>query len=171
MRKNAERNGPGFLETLEQSHGEILEQTARLDRLLTNLRYEGKPSFGKNLREAGQVSAFFEKRLMPHMRLEEKILFPFLEAHLPKLESFIHLLEWEHEDFRRTFGGFKLDLKKLTKGKREDGRSAFIETGVYLLYLLKHHLEAENLGLYRVIKKELRPGEKKKLAQTLRRRG
>ena len=69
---------------LEESHEEAFQKTDKFYGILINLRYEGKPSLGKNLREAAGVLKFFHGEHMRHTELEEHVLFPFVKTHVPK---------------------------------------------------------------------------------------
>lgn len=161
-----------ILELIEEGHTETLQKTDRLEEVLTNLRYEGKSSLGKNLREARELFDFFNEELIEHIAQEDEILFPFLKIHLPKLESVIGLLQAEHEDFRKKLEGFKFLLGEVKKEDRESERVQLIEKireqGTYLIYLLRHHIRAETEVIYKVAERELRPDEKEGLARQLR---
>ena len=45
-------------EIFEASHKSTLEEAERLRHVLTNLRYEGRPSFGRNIKETQGVLKF-----------------------------------------------------------------------------------------------------------------
>ena len=47
-----------LVQCLEESHQETLRRTDWFYEILLKLRYEGKPSLGKNLRDAGEVLKF-----------------------------------------------------------------------------------------------------------------
>lgn len=163
-----------ILELIEEGHTETLQKTDRLEEVLTNLRYEGKPSFGKNVREARELLDFFNEELIEHVAQEDEVLFPFLKTHLPKLESAIGLLQAEHEDFRKKLEGFKFLLGEVKKQDRESERAKLIEKiceqGTYLIYLLHNHIRAETEVIYKVAERELRPDEKKKLSKQVEER-
>ncbi len=46
---------------------------------------------------------FFDRELLPHLALEEKILFPYLIGSDEKLDAIIHELDQEHELLRGKF--------------------------------------------------------------------
>ncbi len=158
-------------EFLEDHHDETLQKTRHLQDILIHLQYEGKPSFGKNLKQAREVLRFFEHEVSDHMGEEEKILFPFLQAHVPKLEPLISLLCSEHRTFKKNLGCFKFLLAELAKSKSDMNRSKIMEkvkeTGNHLTYLLQSHLEEESEILYRAADRELRKDEKRELASKI----
>lgn len=156
---------------LENHHEETLRKADHLKEILIHLQYEGKPSLGKNLRKAGEILEFFQGEVNKHMEEEERILFPFLETHLPRLESLISLLRSEHQNFKRHASCFNFLLDRLEGEKDELEREKLIEklreTGMYLVYLLQGHLQEESEILYRAAEQQLKSDEKKKLAKQL----
>lgn len=159
---------------LEDEHEQTLEKTDLLQEILTNFRYEGRLSFGKNLKAARGVLRFFKKEVVEHIDLEERVLFPFLKTHFPKLDTAVHLLRAEHEDFRANLRAFELELRKLSGNRKDMNRGKIVdrirETGIYLIYLLRSHLRTESKSLYKVIDREIRQDEKKKLQNRVRER-
>ena len=150
---------------------ESLERAERLQEILRNLRYEGKASLGRNLREAEEVRGFFNEELNHYVRFEEEVVFPFLKTHLPRLEPMIWFLQAEHQDFRLNLETFKTRLEELAGSKNEMARLRVLEkiqeTGTYLIYLLRNHVRAENEYLYRVADRELRSEEKNRLIRQI----
>lgn len=157
----------GFIGTLEGAHTEVSDEIKRLEEAVHNLQFEGKASLGRNLKQIRAALTFFSSSLVKHIELEEKVLFPFLGSHIPKLESVIHLLIAEHEDFKRNYEDLGLFIDSLTDQTSEVDRTKMIkkiqETGTYMVYLLKNHLRVEDKGVYGVAQQELRAEEKKEL--------
>ena len=164
---------PKLNDLLEGGHMESLERAERLQEVLRNLRYEGKASLGRNLREAQEVQGFFNEELNHHVRFEEEVVFPFLKTHLPRLEPMIWFLQAEHQDFRLNLETFRCRLGELVKTKEEGARVRIIEkiqeTGTYLIYLFRNHIRAESEYLYQAAERELRSEEKNRLIQQLAR--
>ena len=156
---------------LENGHSDTLKQATHIQELLTKLRYEGRASFGRNVKEIRHAFIFFNLELSHHIQIEEDVIFPFLKIHIPKLESVIHLLEAEHADFGENLESFELSLKLLAKESADLNRGSLVEKirqlGTYLIYLLTSHARAENQSVYQVLMKELKPQEKKELAEKL----
>ena len=150
---------------------ESLQGAERLQQILRNLRYEGKASLGRNLKEMRKVQSFFNEELDHHVRFEEETVFPFLKSHLPRLEPVIWLLRAEHQDFRLNLETFKARLEEFVRTKNEPARPALLEkiqeTGTYLIYLLRNHIRAESEYLYQTAERELRSEEKNRLIRKL----
>ncbi|MBI4372939.1 MAG: hemerythrin domain-containing protein [Candidatus Omnitrophica bacterium] len=162
----------GLSEFLGEEHHSISQETDRFQEILTHLRYEGKACIGKNLKEVRETLKFFNSEVIQHMKFEEETLFPFLEVHIPKLESVIHLLHAEHEDFKRNLKSFELSIRELEKDASEpnDGKTLekIRELGIYLIYLIRNHIQAENESVYKIINQELRPSEKQELKRRIK---
>ncbi len=164
--------GPaGELEKMKDIHEELFEKVDRLNHALINLRYEGKANAGKNLKEAWEILCFFEKEVCVHVEAEEKFLFPFLEAHVPRLSPLSNLFQAEHEDFRKNLKRFRLALEDLYAEKGNHGRSESIdkvkEVGTYLIYLLRQHLPAEEESVYKAVYRELHEEEREELERLM----
>jgi hemerythrin-like domain-containing protein len=162
----------GCLAALEEEHRESFRETEKLSDVLTNMRYEGKLSFGKNLKEANRLRIFFNRVMNHHAEMEEKILFPFLERHVPKMETVIRLLRSEHSDFEKTLKEFNALLRAMAGEKDSVKRSLLMEKlqeiGTYLIYLLRHHLHNENESVYKTISRDLNQNEKEILVRKIR---
>ena len=161
-----------LVEILEGDYEETLEKIREFREILVNLRYEGRHRLGKNLREAREALGFFTGKLARHIEVEEKVVFPFLQRYLPKLDPLILLLGSEHEEFKKNLRSFQFWLKEAGGGKNHLDHGRLLEkvreTGNYLTYLLQNHLQEESGILYRVAENELRPGEKRELVKRVR---
>ncbi|MBI4358800.1 MAG: hemerythrin domain-containing protein [Candidatus Omnitrophica bacterium] len=156
-----------FLAQLEEAHKSAFGEIKKFEEAASNLQFEGKTSIGRNLKQVRSSLDFFRSSLLQHIDLEEKILFPFLKLHIPKLESVIHLVVTEHEDARRNFDDLELFLDSLSNQMSEMDRAKMMkkvqDTATYLVYLLKNHLRVEDKGIYEVAGHELKVEEKKEL--------
>ena len=152
---------------LQKNCAETVEMLENIKSALVKLRYEGKPSFGKNIKKTKGMLKFFNQELIRHSELEEKILFPFIKSHFPKLELKVHLLEMENEDFKKNVLRFSFLLNQTQKKNSGDRYGEWAQqvndTGMYLAYLLRHHLKARSKCIDKVIERELREDEKREL--------
>ncbi len=157
----------------EGKHGESLDHLDRFHEMLKCLRCEGKPHLGKNVREIGSMIVYFKSELESHLREEERVLFPFLERHMPKLQSLIYLLLSEHQDFRNSLEEMKALVRRLRKNGLEASISVWklYQRGVYFISLLRSHMWVESENLYRVADEELKPDEKRQLVQAMKEGG
>lgn len=145
---------------------DILNKTEILSELLCLLRFEGKTSEGKNLRSAQSTFQSFEKELIEHMGLEDKVIFNYIEKHVPKFEAVIYLLRSEHKDIIRNLKNFKTVISRFKTAKKSNRLKCLAEiqeSGTYLIYLLKNHVQAECDSLYRAVDKYLKKDEKEQL--------
>lgn len=159
------------LSHLEKEHAKALMHAENLSETLTRFHYEGKASFGKNIKMARNAGEYFSAFVLKHMEFEEKTLFPYLESHIPRVEPVIQLLVNEHDDFREKLSQFNKAVKKLNKkGSAPINWShmpPLIESGTYLVHLLRQHTTAERTSLYKFVNKYLRDDEKKELRDRL----
>ena len=164
--------GDGVLQALNNTHARALAEADQLEKALTNLQFEGKSSFGRNLKQVCAVCKFLQRDLMRHMQVEERIVFTFIETHLPKLERIIFLFRSEHLDFVRNLKAFKFQLQKLAEGRTESRRGTIIEdikiSGVYLVNLLKSHIYVEDECFCKMVECELSSSEKKILGEQIK---
>ena len=159
---------------LDETHTEALEKTDRLYELLTKLRYEGKFLFGRNLKEVRTLLRFFHQKLSGRMRSEERLLFPFLEVHVPKVAPVLRLLRSGGEDFRRNLRALHTFLGKLARTRTNHDYAEAVDqvigTGTYLVYLVRHYIRLERKSISKVIQKELRADERAALNKRFARR-
>ena len=148
----------------QKQHAEILRETNRFQALLTNLRYEGKPRFGVNIHQTRGILKFLKNEVTQQFRFEEKVLFPFLRRHIPKLEPAVRLLEAEHDEFQSQLKNFQKTFSRFTKVGQCDSKVSedLRETGTYLVYLLRHHINAES-RIYKATSENLRTDERAEL--------
>lgn len=162
-------SNPSIFGILEKDHKVTYLKLNQMDEALKKLRYEGKLNRGRNLSEIGELTDYFSQELNGHMREEEKVLFPFLRTHIPRLEPMVHLLSCEHDDFKESLGKIK---KTLNRCKKQSTASSLAieqicQNGTYLVCLLRSHMWVESRSLYKAADKELRADEKKKLIARL----
>lgn len=144
----------------------------RLSAALRDLRFEGAYNQKKNIREIGRLTRFFNGEVRRHMRLEERVLFPFIRSHIPRLDPILCLLLSEHQDFRNSL--YALRVAVSASGRpgldKADLVQRIHENGTYLNCLLRSHFWLETQSLYRIVDKELKPTERARLVRQLRQR-
>jgi len=158
--------GPDIIfRLLEKEQKNTSQNLNRLYEVLTRLRYEGKQHLGRNIRETRALLVFFRKEVQAHMQLEEKTLFPFIGAHIPRLEPIIFLLLSEHDDFRSSLEELRCDLAKIKGSTIYPSRTIdkVTDLGTYFICLCRNHMWAETQSLYKIAFKELQLAERRKL--------
>lgn len=151
---------------LEGNRKRILIEAARLEEVFFRLVYEGKLRSGRNLRKAEDVLVNFSTALRRHAAAQERVLYPFLQRHIPKFEPVTGLLISDH---RQLFSHFKNLGRMLCSLKRKNGSWSAGQTrrlreeGIYLTHFLRHHLKAEEQTVYRAVRTELKNEEREKL--------
>ena len=169
MLKSANIRSRNIFTILEKDHKKTLQNLNRFYEVLKNLRFEGKQDLGKNISEIREFVSYFKREIGAHMREEEKILFPFLQTHVPRLEPMVCLLLSEHEDFRNCLNYLTLFLSDFGKTGSDKARliHGLNEQGNYLVCLLRCHMWLETQSLYRAADRELHRSEKKQLIKQI----
>ncbi|OGW90861.1 MAG: hypothetical protein A3D28_06070 [Omnitrophica bacterium RIFCSPHIGHO2_02_FULL_63_14] len=161
---------PSIHRILEKDHGETLKKLDAFDDVLKRLRYEGKASLGRNVRDANELVGYFERTLLGHMKEEERVLFPFMRKRIPRLEPLICLLLSEHDDLRQKLRRLRSTLKSC--GRASTPRAvglldAVCHDGTFLICLLHSHMSVETGTLYKAADRTLRPFEKEMLLRRI----
>lgn len=155
--------------SLEQFHKKTLSHIDQFTIALQEFCYEGKVSHNKNFKKIQQHIVFFHDELLLHMAMDEKVVFPFLEKHIPRLEPVLRFLKAEHTEFRESLGSFEKIFKALSGGIDEArGRRSveqLRERGIYLICLIRNHIQSENESVYRVMNEDLKDKEKEELSR------
>ncbi len=156
---------------IEQDHKECLRKTDQLYDAMTNLRFEGKAAFGRNINDVKKILDFFDGNFVPHMKLES-IIFSYLETHIPRLESIIKILRAEHNELKVNLEVLQFLIDELLKEKNEFKHTQTIEKlkdkTTYFIYLLRNHIQAEDESIYRIIDQGLHEDEKRELLKKIR---
>ncbi len=164
------KSGKTIFSILEKDSKTTLRNLNKFYEVLVNLRFEGKQNVAKNMIRLRGLVSYFQEEVKAHMREEEKVLFPFLRTHIPRLEPMICLLVSEHGDFRNSLKDLNLSLSVFKKVNSDKTRiiHQFNEQGIHLICLLRGHMSVETKTLYRAADNELRPDEKKRLIDQIK---
>ena len=158
-----------LFEILDQKHRIALTKTQELYEALNNLHYEGKVSFGRNIKEIEKAVRFFRNELSPHIRADEEVVFPYLSVHVPRLDPMLRFLSAEHNELKIKFKDFEHLFRKVKDNKDSPLLPKELyklrDEGTYLFCLLRNHIQTESAGVYQVIASDLTLGEKKVLLE------
>lgn len=165
------RKGPSA--ELFGAHAVILEKMDQFNEALRSIHFEGKLYTKRNLEVIRQVVKFLNTDLARHIREDEQAIFPFLEKRVPKLSPILSLLRADHSEFRDSLREFEEILNCLqgaaqTHDEFNEQLVRLREKGIYLICLMRNHLQAENEGAYHAIDQYLNEEEKRELAGRIR---
>lgn len=145
----------------------MLEKSRQLSESFVNLRYEGKVSNGKNLKQARQILCELRRIFHEHSHIEDERVFPFLKKHIPKVESLTEILRLEHEYLCDLIDKFELEFVRFTEESNRLKRARMVlemqKRGLYLNFLLQGHVQLEIQNLYQTVNGLLKPGERREL--------
>lgn len=129
---------PAFRNEIET----LKNQTELFHERLIRFRYEGKVQRVNNLVALQDIIEKLLTAFNRHRRMQEKIIYPFFKMRVPLNKSAVYLLEAEHEDIKKTAQRLKASIKNALAKEDASGTEAY-EAGVYLIALLRHHVEFE----------------------------
>lgn len=145
---------------IESEKENLLSWTENLHNALNHLRYEGKLLKEENIKAVQILAYGLDDALEKHCQIQEEIIFPFLQTHIPRHEAAIALLEAEHEDIKNQQEKLKNDILKISGMPNHLEEGKIYEAGIYLVTLLRHHIGFEKRNLQRSLQTELRDDEK-----------
>ncbi len=157
----------GVLALFTSEHENVLGKLDELNESINNLQYEGKVFVGKNIKAIEKTVSFLKKKLLQHIELDEKIIFPYVQKHIPKLDPMLSFLRAERNEFKLTLKDFESLFKQLKDEKNALKQQKIIdqmkEKGVYAICLMRNHIQIEIESVYKPIDRELHTNEKKEL--------
>lgn len=145
-------------------HLELMKAFKKFHGVVVALRFEGKPAFGKNLKNLIAAQKKLKIAFHRHKNLEEKVIFPFLEAHIPRLFSVLQLLIKDHAELElilKSFPGNAGGFQAVSWWKEDlAGHVIGLQHQVdYFWQLLKNHIYLEENIVYEMALKELHQDE------------
>ncbi len=161
-----------FKHLVDEEKASVLSKLEQLEKALLGLQYEGKVSSSNHIKKIEEIVCFLRKKYQEHTKLDEKIIFPFLSKHVPRLYPTLQFLKMESQDFQGIFEIFDKVLSEF-KGKNKILlRNSIIEQvrdkGIYLVCLIKNHIHLEEKSVYRAIFQELHQEERNLLQEEIK---
>ena len=161
----------------KQGHDVLKEQYLLVDRkleelktALTNLRFESKVHRGKNVGTAARSAAFLNDQWLRCLEFEEDVLFPFVEARVPKLNVLLSHLQIDHIEQRKNVLQLvqKLDHLKTSEADDlvQDIESCFA-SGMYVICFIRNHIFIKNNLFYKTVTRNLKDSDEKEFHQLL----
>ncbi len=156
-----------ILALFASEHENVLGRLDELNESISNLQYEGKVFVGKNIKAIEKTVQFLKKKLLQHIELDEKVVFPYVQKHIPKLDPMICFLRAERNEFKLSLKNFEDTFDHLKEGKSSLRQQKTIEQmkekGAYVICLMRNHIQTEIESVYKPMDRELHPDEKKEL--------
>lgn len=133
-------------EALREDHVQVLEKLAQLGRATAALGGSESEQARATLTE---VADFLDKELRLHLRKEEEILFPPLEAVIGRDMGPIAVMRQEHEEIRSRQGELLFLVEELGEGENSaEIRRRIQQVSPYLRNLLTMHIHKEDFVLF-----------------------
>ena len=160
-----------FARLFQEEKAAVFEKLDQLEQALYHLQYEGKVSSSRHIKKADDVMRFLKKTYTAHVDLDERVIFPFLEKHIPRLQSVLLYLRAERREFEDGITVFEKILQDLKKGNNGVIRHRIIDRlkdkGIYLICQMRSHIQLEEQSVYNSIQRELQAGEKNALIHNI----
>ena len=160
-----------FMHLFKDEKKMVLEKLEQLEKALYNLQYEGKLFSPSHIKKAEEAVCFLKKKYTDHITLDERIIFPYLEKHIPKVHSVLLYLKAERREFQEGLKIFEKILLELKKDNKNILRHNIIERlknkGIYLICLMRSHIQLEEQSVYQSIQQQLHKDEKNALIQKI----
>ena len=140
------------LQELTQEHEAVLSNLVALQQVLEGMQRGLAWVDSAALDTAENVVRALETDLAVHLRKEEEVLFPSLEAYLGREQGPIGVMLMEHEDLRRIVPMLADALAVLKTGadsvSRQDALQEVLRWGHGLIGLLRQHIAKEDQCLF-----------------------
>lgn len=151
----------------KKEHQDVLQKLDDLNDSISNLQFEGKVFFGKNTKAIEKTVQFLKKKLLRHIELDEEVIFPYVQMHIPKLYPMLCFLKAERNEFKLSIKNFEF-LSQQLRGEKNELRQQKIvdqikEKGIYVVCLMRNHIQIEIESVYKPLDQELHLDEKKEL--------
>ena len=149
----------------------VVEKLNQLENAIYNLQYEGKLFSSSHIKKAEEAMRFLKEKFTVHIDLDNRVIFPFLEKHIPRLNSVLLYLKSERREFQEGFKIFEEILAKLKKENDNMIRHGIIERlkdkGIYLICLMRNHIQLEEQSVYKSLELELHKDERNILIEKI----
>ncbi len=160
-----------FMHLFREEKKVVLKQLDQLEDAIYSLQFEGKMVFFSRIKTIESIMKSLKKKYKQHVDLDDRIIFPFLEGHIPRLSPILRYLKAERQEFEDVFAVFDKILLELIKKNEVLIRNDIIvrlkDKGVYLICLMRSHIQIEEKSLYDGIFRELHPDERSELVKKI----
>jgi iron-sulfur cluster repair protein YtfE (RIC family) len=152
---------------LQAEHARFMEAFAALEEWLRKAQ-AATPLSQQEWQQARERFESFAREVALHIRKEEQVLFPALEAYLPRDVGPLAVLRGEHRDISGHLGNLLESLGVLASEpeNRRAGQS-FLNAGRAMLQLVYDHLYKENRVLFPMVARFLSPERDTHLLQQM----
>lgn len=161
-----------FSDIFSEEQLAVSQKLNQFQDLLKRLQYEGKLTQGKNIQTVEGVLETLKLSYDAHKKIDDEVIFPFLDRHIPRINPFLRLLTAERVEFLALIKDCEALLQKFKNSRGQNTQPGILdqlgEKGIYAIALIRNHIQMEMENVYKVIDKELRPAEKNQLAAAVK---
>ena len=164
--------GLDALQELTREHEAVLLQVDALQQVLDDMQDGLQRADAAPLETAENVVRALRMDLDIHLRKEEAVLFPPLEAHLGREQGPIGVMLMEHEDLRRIMQRLSAAVSLLRSDaepvSRKEAHEEMLRWGRGLVGLLRQHIAKEDQCLFPMAASRLEGGQLRALGEEMR---
>ncbi|MBI2303614.1 MAG: hemerythrin domain-containing protein [Chloroflexi bacterium] len=142
------------LVALRQDHVVVLEHLDRMEKACRQLARGGGSHFEEAIVSLKGTAAFFVNELEAHLRKEEDVLFPSLEAVIGAEGGPTAVMRQEHQDLRNKNWEFQIWVADLDDGTNESVNQVQ-KLSTYMTGLLREHIHKEDYILFSIAEEAL----------------
>ena len=161
-----------FSDVFGNEQKNVFKKLDQFHELLKKLKYEGKRFQPRNIRTAEGILHALKNSYAVHKKIDDDIIFPFLDRHIPRINPFLRLLTAERSEFFNILRDCEGLLQEFKNSRRPSTQSGILDRlsdkGIYAIVLIRNHIQMEMENVYKVIDEELRPVEKDRLVASLK---
>src|SRR3989338_7509299 len=108
MNINVAQSGQDYIfkHLIDEERACVLSKLKQLERALMGLHYEGKIFSFNHIKKIEDIVSSLRKKYQQHANLDEKVVYPFLEKHIPRISPTLNFLEMECQQFQGLFEAF-----------------------------------------------------------------
>jgi hemerythrin-like domain-containing protein len=142
---------------LLDDHDEFLEKLSELEAVLDEMMRMREASDG-NRELLDESIRFFDEEVLPHLKKEDEVVLPPVEAAIGRFGTLVNVIAYEHEEIRREVSKFKEARSQL--GTQKDTWPAIQELnrhGIFTIQFLWDHFRKERVSFFPTAAKSLSP--------------
>lgn len=154
-----EQAPPDPFAALLDDHGDFVDKLTELEATLDEMMALREAS-DANREVLDEALRFFDDELLPHMKLEDEVVLPPLEAKIGRFGSLVNVVSYEHDEIRREVEKFRGARAELERSR--DGWPAIQELnrhGIFTIQFLWDHFRKEKGSLFPTARERLSPAE------------
>ena len=141
--------------SLLDAHADFVDKLTELEATLDEMMALQDAS-DANREVLDEAIRFFNDELLPHMRLEDEVVLPPLEAKIGRFGTLVNVVAYEHDEIRREVEKFREARVELERSDDPwPGIQELNRHGIFTIQFLWDHFRKEKVSLFPTAREEL----------------